>query len=95
MALWITLGVVAYLAIGILTGIRFLIARGKDLTSYWKGRIDVTAFDAEDELLTVAIILVWPGVWLLFAVAKFIISIEKYIVVPAVNKWSKQKEGGE
>ena len=87
----IVLGAVAYLAIGILTGIVFLVARGKDVANIWRGRIDVTAFDEEDELLAVIIILFWPVFWLLFSVAKFIISIEKYVVVPAVNKWVKKR----
>jgi len=92
MITWIILGVVAYLAIGIFTGIRFLIERGKDITNYWRGRIDASAFDTEDELMTVAIILLWPGVWLMLAGAKFIFSIEKYIVVPAVNKKNKKEK---
>ena len=91
MALRIVLGVVAYLAVGILTGIVFLVARGKDVADIWRGRIDVTAFDEEDALLVGIIILFWPAIWLLFSVAKFIISIEKYIVVPAVNKWVKKR----
>lgn len=86
----IVLGVVAYLAIGIFTGIVFLVARGKDVANIWRGRIDMTAFDEEDELLAVIIILFWPVIWLLFSVAKFIISIEKYIVVPIVNKLVKK-----
>ena len=86
MVLWIILGVVAYLALGVFTGIRFLIGRGREMCNVWEKTISERNFDTEDELAAFCLIFIWPAIWIGFAAVGLITAIEHYIVVPMVNK---------
>lgn len=92
MITWILIGVVAYLAIGLLTGIHYLINRGREMSRWYQIKITENHFDAEDDVSAIAIALLWPIVWVVFAVCRVIVAIERYIVVPIVNKKNKEKE---
>lgn len=95
MITWITIGIVAYLAIGLLTGIHYLINRGKEMRRQYQIKITENHFDAYDEVFAIAVVLFWPGVWVIFAVCRVTVAIERYIVVPIVNKKRNQHEKQE
>ena len=92
MITWITIGIVAYLAIGLLTGINYLINRGREMSRWYQIKITENHFDTEDEVFAIAVVLIWPIVWIICAVCRVTVAIERYIVIPAVNKKNKQKE---
>lgn len=95
MITWLIIGIVAYLAIGLLTGIHYLINRGREMSRWYQVKITENHFDAEDEVFAIAVVLIWPIVWMAFAVCRVIVAIERYIVVPIVNKKRNQHEKQE
>ena len=92
MITWLIIGIVAYLAIGLLTGIHYLINRGREMKRQYQIKITENHFDAYDEVFAIAVVLFWPGVWVIFAVCRVTVAIERYIVVPIVNKKNKERE---
>lgn len=95
MITWIIIGIVAYLAIGLLTGIHYLINRGREMSRWYQVKITENHFDADDEIFAIAIVLIWPIIWMMVAVCRVTVAIERYIVVPAVNKKRNQHEKQE
>lgn len=92
MITWMIIGIVAYLAIGLLTGIHYLINRGREMRRQYQIKITENHFDADDEIFAIAIVLIWPIIWMMVAVCRVTVAIERYIVVPAVNKKNKERE---
>lgn len=91
MITWILIGVVAYLALGLLTAIRFLVNRGRYMLNLWEKSITEKNFDEEDELFAFCVIFLWPPVWIFVGAVKLVTAIERYIVVPIVNKKEKKE----
>ena len=91
MITWILIGVVAYLALGLLTAIRFLVNRGRSMLGFWEKSITEKNFSEDDELFAFCVIFLWPPVWLFIGAVKLITAIERYIVVPIVNKKEKKE----
>lgn len=92
MITWMIIGIVAYLAIGLLTGIHYLINRGREMRRQYQIKITENHFDADDEIFAIAIVLIWPIIWMMVAVCRVTVAIERYIFVPAVNKKNKERE---
>ena len=88
---WILIGVVAYLAIGLFTAIKFLVNRGRSMLGFWEKSITEKNFDEEDELFAFCVIFLWPPVWIFIGAVKLMTAIERYIVVPIVNKKEKKE----
>lgn len=91
MTLPLLIGIAVYIALGLFTGINYLIWAGKERASNLGAeRIDRTYFDAEDGLFAMGVVVIWPVLWVALAGCKFVQLIERCIVIPIVNKEIKK-----
>ena len=84
--MWVLLGTVIYIVLGLLTSVRCLINRGREIATFWEGKpIKEENFDEDDRLFALALIIIWPIMWIFFAAVKLVTFLECYIVIPVVN----------
>lgn len=84
--MWVLLGVVIYIVLGLLTSVRYLINRGREIADFWEVKtLKEENFDEDDKLFALALIIIWPIMWIFFAAVKLVTFLECYIVIPMVN----------
>ena len=92
MTLPLLIGIAVYIALGLFTGINYLIWAGKERARTLGAKsIDRTYFDAEDGLFALGVVVIWPVLWVALAGCRVVQLIERCIVIPIVNKGIKKE----